>query len=64
MPDYRIYRLHEDGHIAWAPEIVDFANDTTVVNHAKKVLGGHAAQIWDGPRLVIVLKPSHASLAP
>ncbi len=62
MPDYRIYTLAESGHIEWAPEVVDCANDNAAIEHAKHLLDGHPIQIWDGPRLVIVLKPDHAAL--
>jgi hypothetical protein len=62
MPDYNIYTLGESGHIEWAPEVVDCANDVAVIEHAKKLSDGHPIQIWDGPRLVIALKPDHAPL--
>jgi hypothetical protein len=62
MPDYRIYTLAEGGYIAWAPEVVDCANDSAAIEQAKKMLDGHPIQIWDGPRLVFVLNPDHAAL--
>ena len=62
MPDYRLYTLAEGGLVTWAPEVVDCANDSAAIEQAKKMLDGHPIQIWDGPRLVIVLKPDHAPL--
>jgi hypothetical protein len=62
MPDYRIYTMGSSGHIEWAPAAAVFPNDTAVIEHAKKLLDGHPIQIWDGPRLVISLKPDHVPL--
>jgi hypothetical protein len=59
MPGYRIYKLSPDNHIVGIPEVVEYESDQEVIAHAKEKLDGLDVEVWDGPRIVIRLKPSH-----
>jgi hypothetical protein len=56
MPDYRLYTLKNDGHIAGPPKILQCADDQEAIAEAKKLLDGLDIEIWQGARVVIRLK--------
>ena len=57
MPGYRLYTFEKDGHIATPPREFDCSDDLAAVQEAKKVLDGHAIEVWEKARLVIRLQP-------
>ena len=59
MPEYRIYTLEKDNRIAGPPDEIDCADDQAAVQEAKKVLDGHAIEVWEKARFVIRLEPDH-----
>ena len=56
MPDYRIYLVTEDNHIASAPVGIACDNDLSAVRQSQKFLDRHDIQLWQGRRLVTLLK--------
>ena len=58
MPDYRIYTVKEDGHLAGPPRIVECTNDEIVVQEARHLLEDQLLEIWQGPRVVMRLDPN------
>jgi hypothetical protein len=56
MPDYRIYSITQDNHIASRPLTVVCDDDKTAVQHSQKLLGRNDIQLWQGRRLVTRLK--------
>jgi hypothetical protein len=56
MPDYRIYLVTEDNHIASAPVGIACDNDLSAVRQSQKFLDHHDIQLWQGRRLVTLLK--------
>ena len=55
MPDYRAYRLNEDGHITGYEPLVCPDDDDAITN-AKRLVDGHDVELWSGPRFVTLLK--------
>jgi hypothetical protein len=60
MPEYRIYRLTSDNHIAGVSEEVECASDLAVIEHAKGKLNGLDLEVWQGARVVTRLKSPDA----
>jgi hypothetical protein len=56
MPDYRIYLITEDNHIASAPRKIAVENDNSAIRQSRKLLDHHEIQLWEGRRLVTRLK--------
>jgi hypothetical protein len=56
MPDYRIYLVTEDDHIASAPVKIACDDDLSAVRQSQKLLDRHDIQLWEGRRLVTRLK--------
>lgn len=52
MPDYRIYILNPQGHIAEPPHIVTCATDQAATERARQLLEDRDFEVWQGPRLV------------
>jgi hypothetical protein len=52
MPEYRIFPLSTDNHIANAPALVVCENDSAALEHAKTMLDGHDLEVWQGTRRV------------
>jgi hypothetical protein len=59
MPVYRIYTIGKDGHIARPPVIIDAADDQGARQKAKRVLDGHAIEVWNGTRRIAKFDPLH-----
>lgn len=57
MPEYKIYSVRKDGHIARPPDVVECVNDEAAVQVAKKLLDGQLIEVWEGPRVVMRLEP-------
>jgi hypothetical protein len=56
MPDYRIYSITQDNHIASRPVTIVCDDDTTAVQQSQKLLDRNDIQLWQGRRLVARLK--------
>ena len=56
MPDYRIYKLIQGGHIAAPPVIITQPTDDDAIAQAKQLLDGYDLEIWDGARLIVSLE--------
>ena len=56
MPDYRIYSMTQDNHIAATPVTTVCEDDRTAVQHSQKLLDRNDIQLWQGRRLVTRLK--------
>jgi hypothetical protein len=52
MPEYRFYTIKRNGRIAGPPIDYKLPDDDGAVKEAKKLLGGHAIEIWQGARVV------------
>jgi hypothetical protein len=51
MPYYRLYCVNGAGHFFKCEEI-DVPNDDAAINEAMKRRGAHAAELWNGGRMV------------
>jgi hypothetical protein len=56
MPDYRVYLITEDNHIASAPIKIACDDDLMAVRQSQKLLDHHDIQLWEGRRLVTRIK--------
>jgi hypothetical protein len=54
MANYRAYLIGSDGHIARA-EPIPCDNDAQAIAAAKRLVGEHGIELWDGTRIVIKL---------
>lgn len=50
MPEYRLYKIQKDGHIAEPPSNIIVPDDTAAI--ANKSIDRQDIEIWQGPRLV------------
>lgn len=57
MPEYRLYKIGPDGHIAGPPPVVECQDDLIAIKEARKLLDGHDIEIWQGSRIVSYLVP-------
>lgn len=55
MPEYRIYSIKADGHVAGPPRSVECERDGEAIEKAKQLIDGNSLEIWDGARRVSVL---------
>lgn len=55
MPDYRLYKLAHNGHIAEPSFIITQPTDEDAIEQVKQLLDGHDLELWQGQRLVIKL---------
>jgi hypothetical protein len=56
MPEYRIYRLDQAGHIVAPPDVVDCETDEEAVATAQTRLDGLDLEVWQEARRVTTLK--------
>ena len=56
MPDYRIYLVTQDNHIASAPIRIACDSDLVAIQQSHKLLDSKDVQLWQGRRLVTRLK--------
>jgi hypothetical protein len=59
MPAYRVYTVDKYGHISGPADIIDAADDEAARQEAKRMLDGHAIEIWDGTRRIAKFDPLH-----
>jgi hypothetical protein len=52
MPDYRFYKIGEDGHVVGLRTERTFDDDATAIAYAEQLADGEAIEIWEGKRLV------------
>jgi hypothetical protein len=52
MPDYRIYRIEEDGRIAHLPIVITCATDEEAIERARDCVDGLAVELWRRDRLI------------
>jgi len=58
MPEYRIYRMTNDGHILGPAELIECADDGEAFEKAQQYVDGHDIELWNGQRLLCRL-PRH-----
>ena len=58
MPEYRVYSLKDDGHIAGPPEIVDCPDDQAAIERARQVATHTPVEIWLLDRCILRIDPS------
>jgi hypothetical protein len=63
VPDYRVYTLDADGHIVRRTEIC-CPDDDAALERAKNLADGHAVELWEGARLIVLLDGKDGSSTP
>jgi hypothetical protein len=64
MPEYRFFRVAQNGHIHEPPVGVDAANDAAALKLAREQLRSNDIEVWQGPRLVAYLASEQFSPVP
>jgi hypothetical protein len=59
MPEYRVYTIDRNGHIAGLPAIIEALDDQAAREKAKLGLNGHTIEVWIGPRRIAKFDPLH-----
>ena len=59
MSQYCIYTLLACNTIAEAPQEIECASDKEAIEEANELLADRDVEVWQGPRIVIRLKPTH-----
>ena len=52
MPDYRFYKVGEDGDVVGLRVERTFADDATAIAYAVQLAGEETIEIWEGKRMV------------
>ena len=52
MPDYRAYKVGEDGHIVGLLFEGTFDDDATAIAYTEQLAGEDMIEIWEGKRMV------------
>jgi hypothetical protein len=52
MPDYRIYRVDEEGHIRGLAAEIICHTDEQAIEQARQYVDGLAVEVWNRERLV------------
>jgi len=52
MPDYRFYKIGEDGHVVGLRVERIFDDDATAIAYAEQLAGSERIEIWEGKRIV------------
>ena len=52
MPDYRAYKVGEDGHIVGLLFERTFDDDVTAIAYTERLAGEGIIEIWEGKRMV------------
>ena len=60
MPTYRLYLLDQDNHITGVPKVLACDSDEDAVERAKQIVDGHDVEVWQGSRLITVIKSKDA----
>jgi hypothetical protein len=58
MPTYRVYTI-KNGHISGPAEIIEATDDEAARQAAKRMVAGHAIEVWDGSRRIAIFDPLH-----
>lgn len=56
MPDYRIYKLNEQGHVTGPALVLVCEKDADVIRKVESLIDGHDVEILERTRLVARLK--------
>jgi hypothetical protein len=56
MPDYRAYKIKPDGHIDGVPTIITCDDDQAAIEKTKSLVDGKDIELWDGTRLVTMMR--------
>ena len=46
VPEYRVYKITRDGHVAGPPENLDLPDDGAALKEATKLVNGQDVEIW------------------
>lgn len=57
MPEYRFYRINQEGHVAEPAPIVECPDDLSAVREARQYVDGCDVEVWQGPRVVAYVTP-------
>ena len=57
MPDYRIYRIDDDGHVKHVPIIVACGTDEEAIEQARQYVDGVAIEVWRLDQVIGRLDP-------
>jgi len=52
MPDYRFFKIGEDGHVVGLRVERTFDDDATAIAYAEQLAGNERTEIWEGKRMV------------
>ena len=64
MPDYKLYRMGDDGHIKARVDI-EARDDLDALEQAQKICGPDEIEVWEGARFITrVTADGNASIAP
>ena len=65
MPDYRIYKIGQDGHVVRLLIQLTLASDVIAIAYAERLPTVEAIEIWEGERLVdsVRFSPSAPNVA-
>jgi hypothetical protein len=58
MPEYRIFRLDDEGKILKPSEAIKLESDQDAVREMRKTLNGATIEIWEGPRRIAIIRPN------
>ena len=53
---YRAYIFGPDHHIVQPPKLIEALDDEQAIEAARRMVDGHALEVWDQQRLVIRLE--------
>jgi hypothetical protein len=56
MDVYRAYFLDREGKIAKPPEVLECDSDQAAIELAKPMVDGHDIEVWQGNRMITILK--------
>jgi hypothetical protein len=54
---YRAYFFGPDNHIVQPPKLIEALDDEQAIEAARRMVDGHALEVWDQQRLLIRLEP-------
>jgi hypothetical protein len=52
MPDYRFYKIGDDGHVVSLRVERTFDDDATAIAYAEQLADTETSEIWEGKRMV------------
>jgi hypothetical protein len=52
MPDYRFYKIGDDGHVVSLRVERTFDDDATAIAYAEQLADAETIEIWEGKRMV------------